>query len=237
MSTRVGGLLLRGMVAGLVAGLLAAAFASLISEPSIERAVALEVASAAASGHLREPELVSRSVQKREGLLTAGAVYGAAIGGLFALAFALCHGRLGRQGARETAAALTIAGFVAIVLVPASKYPANPPASGDPDTIGARTALYFFFVLVSLAAMVLAATLYRSSRRRLGRATAGLASTAVAVVLLAAVGFLLPSAEVAGSNIPPDLVSTFRLASLATQAVLWATLGLGFTLALPRQIL
>jgi len=39
-------------------------------------------------------------------------------------------------------ALLALAAFITIALVPMLKYPANPPAVGNPDTIGPRTGLY-----------------------------------------------------------------------------------------------
>ena len=62
------------------------------------------------------------------GLGTAILVYGAAVGGIFALAFAFAYGRLGRIGVRATSVLVAAMGFTAICLVPLVKYPANPPA-------------------------------------------------------------------------------------------------------------
>ncbi len=239
MTGRVGGLLARGMLAGLVAGLLAAAFAAVVGEPSLERAIALEAAagqgSGLESGHEQEPELVSRAVQSGAGLLTAGALHGAAIGGLFGLGFALAHGRLGRLGPSSTTAALAVAGFVAIALVPALKYPAAPPAVGDPATIGTRTALYLGFVLVSAGAMALAAAATRPLRSRLGAGGGSVAALAVFVALVVTAGFILPAAEQAPAGFPPELIFAFRWAALGTQAVLWAALAIGFALVLPPR--
>src|SRR5689334_12043595 len=132
-------LLIRGMLAGAVAGLLAFAFAHYWGEPEIEYAIGLEeqMAQAAhaqhhAAGTAREhegaapeheEELVSRSVQSTAGLLTAVVVYGAGIGGLFAIAFAFAYGRIGQFGPGATAALLAVGGFISIALVPFLKYP------------------------------------------------------------------------------------------------------------------
>src|SRR6202000_895778 len=94
-------LLIWGMLVGIVAGLLAFGFAKVFGEPQVDRAIAFE---AAAEEHRDqatnaseetdpEPELVSRAVQSILGLLTGVVVYGAAIGGLFALVFAYATGR------------------------------------------------------------------------------------------------------------------------------------------------
>src|SRR5687767_1679556 len=100
-------LLMRGMLAGAIAGLAAFVFAYIFGEPQIEYAIAFEEQAAAAPGagsgaQAHEGGSVSRSVQATFGLLTALTVYGAGIGGLFAIAFALAYGRIGRLGARST---------------------------------------------------------------------------------------------------------------------------------------
>src|SRR3984957_7715952 len=132
-------LLLRGMLVGIVAGLLVFAFARLIGEPQVERAIAFESSMDQARGEAPEPEMVSRKVQRGVGLLTGVLVYGAAIGGIFGLVFALAYGRIGDLSPRALSALLAAISFVTIVLVPNLKYPANPPAVGNPETIGLRT--------------------------------------------------------------------------------------------------
>lgn len=229
----VGSLLLRGMLAGLLAGLLAAAFGALAGEPSIERAIAYESAAAQAAGEAPEPEIVSRDVQRGPGLFAAGMVYGAALGGLFGLAFAFAHGRIGGADPRAVAALLAAAGFIALALAPALKYPANPPAIGAADTIGARTALFFIMMLASLAAMVLAATIGRSLAMRFGAWGGALAGAAVFVTGVAFAAVLLPSFNEVPADFPADLLGRFRLASLGTQAVLWSAMGFGFALLTP----
>ena len=155
----VSGLLLRGLLAGFLAGLIAAVFSGFAGEPSIERAIAYESAAEQAAGLIPEPEIVSRSTQRGAGLLTASAIYGAALGGLFSLVFAFAYQRIGDLDPRTLSALFALAGFIALVLVPELKYPANPPAIGEAATIGARTALYFAMLAISLLAMILAVTL------------------------------------------------------------------------------
>ncbi len=130
----VGQLLWRGMLAGVIAGLLTTCFGMLAAEPAVDRAIAFESAAAQAAGKPEEPEIVSRAVQRSAGLLTAAIVYGAGLGGLFALAFALANGRIGALEPRAVAATLAVAGFLAVALIPALKYPpksARDRAAGD----------------------------------------------------------------------------------------------------------
>src|SRR2546427_652732 len=133
-------LLVRGMLVGVVGAAVAFVFAWLFGEPPIDSAIAFESAHAAPG--VADPELVSRSVQSTLGLGAAVLLYGAAWGGIFAAAFAFGYGRLGALGTRGTSVVLAAVGFLAVYLVPLVKYPANPPAVGDPETIGRRSALY-----------------------------------------------------------------------------------------------
>ena len=224
----VSGLLLRGLLAGLLAGMLAAAFASVAGEPSIERAIAFESAADAAAGQTPATEIVSRSVQRGAGLFTASLVYGAALGGLFSLAFALAYGRVGEFDPRTLSALLAAAGFVALVLVPELKYPANPPAIGEAATIGARTTLYFALLAISFLAMILAAMLAPPLVARLGAWNGTLIAAAVFVVVAGIASLAMPPVDEVPAGFPANVLWNFRLASIGARAVLWGSLGLGF---------
>jgi Probable cobalt transporter subunit (CbtA) len=222
----MGRLLLVGMLAGLLAGFLAFGFFKLAGEPAVERAIAFEQAMQKGEA-VSEPELVSRGVQSGAGLLIGVSVYGAALGGLFAIAFALAYGRMGDFGLRATASILAVAGFV-VQLAPALKYPAAPPAVGTAETIGSRTSFYFAFLFISLAAMIAAGVLRLRLAPRLGGAKALLLAAASYVAVTLLVGWALPSVDETPKGFPADLLWRFRAASLAGQALMWAALALIF---------
>jgi predicted cobalt transporter CbtA len=233
----VGHLLLRGMAVGVVAGLLAFGFARVFGEPAVDHAIAFEEAASRAKGEPAEPGLVSRDVQAGIGLFTGVIVYGAAVGGLFSLAFAFAYGRLPRLGPRGTAALLATGGFVALILVPVLKFPPNPPSVGDPETIAARTELYFSMLVLSLAAFVLAAALARRTWNRLGGWNAALLGAAVYVALAGLTIVALPSVNEVPEQFPATLLWQFRVASIGMQAVLWTALGLLFGYVAERYLL
>jgi hypothetical protein len=221
-------LLLRGLLAGILAGLLAAGFSFLAGEPSIERSIAFETTMEQAAAQPSEPEIVSRGVQRGAGLLTAYIFYGAAIGGLFSLVFALAYGRVKGFDPKALSALLAFAGFVAMVLVPELKYPANPPAIGVAETIGARTALYFAMLAISLLAMILATTLALAFSARLGSWNGALLAAAVFVAVAGLAALALPPVDEVPVHFPASVLWNFRLASMGAGAVLWAALGLTF---------
>ena len=239
-----GTLLMRGMIVGLIAGLLSFCFLKLVGEPAVDRAIAFETQMDNAKAKAKkdeaiakglpapadddEPELVSRPVQAGLGLFTGVTVYNVAFGGLFALAFALCYGRVGDYGPRTTAAALALSGVVAIYIVPNLKYPANPPSVGDPDTIGIRTGLYFAMMALSLAAMIAAWMLRGRLTERFGRWDASLIAAAAYVVVVTVFALALPVINEVPEAFPAVLLWQFRMASLGAQFIMWATIGLGF---------
>jgi hypothetical protein len=244
----VGSLLLRGMLVGVVAGLLAFGFARIFGEPEVDRAISFEEMTKAAphahgeahthgDAHTHsetqapeapEPELVSRTTQSGIGLATGVLVYGAAVGGLFALVFAFAYGRVGRLGPRATAALLALGAYVAVVLVPNIKYPANPPAIGHAETIGSRTALYFLMIIISVAALALTVMLARRLSAQFGAWNAAILAGAAFIVVIAIAQYALPAINEVPDQFSAAVLWRFRVASLGIHAVMWTTIGLLF---------
>ncbi|TLQ42361.1 CbtA family protein [Streptomyces marianii] len=222
-SATVRALLVRGMIAGVLAGLAAFGFAFLVGEPSVDAAIAFESAHSQEHG---EEELVSRALQSTAGLATAALVYGIALGGITALAFCFAMGRIGRFGARATAALIALGGFVTVALVPFLKYPASPPAVGDPATLDQRTALFLLMIALSVLLAVGALLLGRGLAPRWGSWNAAVAAGAAFVTVLAVAMAFLPAGDALPEHFPAAVLWEFRLASLGVQALLWAALGL-----------
>jgi hypothetical protein len=236
--------LIRGLAAGLVAGIIAFVVAFALGEPQIDDAIALEDAAAAhlsadestaEDAQAAEPGMVEipREAQKSFGLLTGMAVVGTALGGLTALAAAAVIGRLGRLSARGSTLLVAGLGFVAVALVPFLKYPATPPAVGDPDTIGNRTSEYFAMTLISILAAIAAAVVGRRLLKRWDGVTASIVAATGFVAIVSVAGLLLPSVNEAGA-FPADLLWYFRRSSILTLASLWATIGVVLTVLVGR---
>lgn len=238
-------LLIRGMLSGVVAGLLAFGVAKIYGEPQVDRAIAFEEQHAKAQASTQEhadtqasaqqhehgddeEELVSRKVQSTTGLLTAVAVYGAAMGGLFALAFAFLHGRVGDMSPRWLSLLLAVAAFVAIYYVPSLKYPASPPAVGAPDTIAYRTGLFFLMIVVSLGGLVFAVAASRRLAPRFGGLNAALIGAGLFAAVVVIAQLVLPDINEVPAEFPAIVLWKFRMASLAIQVLMWTTLGLLF---------
>jgi hypothetical protein len=236
MITTYTGLLTRGLAAGGLAGLAAGLVGVFVVEVPIRAALAVEEAREHAGGgeHGHE-ELFSRGTQVIGGLLAA-IVLGLAVGALFATAFALTKRWFTDKGPFFRSTTLGLAAFGVAALLPAVKYPANPPAVGDPSTVNYRTGLYLGLivagVLVAYGASFLAS--------RLGHLVPPLRVTAVLLATVAAVIVLLLVFPAPPDAIPSDMPSgvlwDFRLASLAETATLWIGLGLVFGLLIDPAV-
>ncbi|MFE0581601.1 CbtA family protein [Streptomyces sp. NPDC058874] len=227
-------LLVRGMLAGLLAGTAAFLVAYLLGESAVDAAIAVEEA---AAGHDHGGEApVSRALQATAGLGTGVVLYGVALGGLAALVYCFALGRIGRFGPRATAALVTAALFVVVTLVPFFKYPANPPAVGDPATAARRTALYLLMIVLSALLAAAAVILGRRLAPGLGNGNASVAAGAAFALLIGISYAVLPGVSEVPAGFPAALLWEFRLASLAVQSTLWTTFGLAFGFLADRAL-
>ncbi|KAA0097975.1 hypothetical protein CIW49_14955 [Mycolicibacterium sp. P1-18] len=238
--------LLRGLVAGLLAGFAAFGVAFVVGEPSVDKAIAVEEADSAPADHHGHPDVadsghahgdeavVSRHDQSTWGLLTGTVTVGVTIGGVVALVAAGVMGRLGRMSPAASTGTVAGIGYVAVALVPFLKYPAAPPAVGDPDTIDQRTALYFAFVLASVGAAAVCTWVAARLRGAWGGGGAVLAGVGGYLALVVSTGALMPSVDEVG-DFPGDVLWTFRLGSVFTSAALWATVGVALVVMVGRR--
>ena len=237
-------LIARGLLAGAVAAVLAFLFARLCAEPVIGRAIAFEDGRTDAENahgvHEHGAELFTRGVQANAGLGFGVLIFGVAMGALFAVLFCVVAARARGIGPQALSALLAAAAFGAVYLVPFVKYPPNPPAVGQADTIGARTGWYLVMVLVSVVLAIAGVWLARRLAARLGTANGWLLAAGAYLVAITVVMVLLPTVDetpeplrdASGAIIypgfPADDLYEFRLVSLGTQLVLWATIAAVF---------
>jgi putative cobalt transporter subunit CbtA len=259
-----GKLVLRGVLAGALAGLFAFVFARIFAETQIQRAIDYENGRNAAQAALdkaaglkvaaEESEIFSRTVQADIGLGVGMIAFGTAMGALFAVAYAVCLGRVGQLRPRSIALLVAAGGFLGIYLVPFVKYPANPPAIGHPDTIKQRGGLYLVMVLASVAFLIAAVWLGQRLRARFSNWNAALIAGGAFIVAIGIVIVLLPdfghlaankadygnyatetpqplkdaSGKIVYPGFPADVLFEFRLYSVGAQLILWSALGLLF---------
>jgi Probable cobalt transporter subunit (CbtA) len=243
----IGAYLRRGLAVGLLAGLLAGAVGTLAGEPNIEEAVAIEQARELAERTepaggpvplfgigVGQSEGIGRSTQ-RIGLVLGLVLVGAAAGLVFGLVAVWAVGRVAGDGwARSLKLGLAAAG--SLILLPAVKYPPNPPAVGDPDTVGMRSLLYLGMGVIGVLLVTLAWVVSRRLAERwtvstpMRQVVVGAGLVVVAAVLAAT----MPTVDAPPAPVPAELLWRFRLGSLATQLTLAAALAAGFGLATIR---
>jgi len=257
-------LIIRGVLAGAAGGLVAFVFARIFAEPVINAAINYQTGRDAAQAALNKaaglpppeaaPDIFSRTIQANVGLGVGMIAMGAALGALFAVAYAVCLGRVGRVRPRSLALLVAAGGFIGVYLVPFIKYPASPPGIGNPDTIKQRGGLYLLMVICSVVFLVLAVWLGQRLKPRLGNWNASLAAGAAFIVAIGVVMVMLPQLGELPANVaahghratetplplagaggrivypgfPADVLFSFRFYSVAAQLLLWATIGLVF---------
>ena len=243
----------RGLVAGALAGVIAFVFARIFVEPVIDRAIGFEdgvgeAHEAMHGGHEHGAEVFTRGVQANIGLGFGVIAFSVAMGALFAVVFAVAYGRVGNVSARGLS--LYVAGgmLLSLYVVPALKYPANPPAVSLEETIRQRTLLYLLMVVLSAALFVGAVYLGRQLAQRLGAWNATLAAAGSYIAAIAVVMLILPTIDetpgplrdnagnIVYEGFPADDLYQFRLYSLGTQVVMWTTIGLVFAVLAARLL-
>ncbi len=256
--------ILRGLLVGAIGGILAFVFARIFAEPQIQAAIDYESGRDAAQAILdkaagipaeaADPDLFSRTVQANVGIGAGMILFGAAMGGLYAVAYVMACGRTGALRPRNLAVLVAAGGFLGFYLLPFMKYPANPPSIGHPETIRDRGGLYLLMVGLSIAVLILAVWLGQRLKPRFGNWNATLLAVLAGAVVLGVGMLLLPETGHLSANaaeygrhatetplplrngqgqivypgFPADVLFDFRLYSVAAQAILWAAMGLCF---------
>jgi hypothetical protein len=211
------------LISGAIAGTILGAVNQVIVEPYIERAIELELQNAEQSGEIINPiEFAAYRFWQRGGEIAAGTILGLSLGSLFGIVFA--YGRNSVPGSSNVKKALIIAGIMwfTLFLMPALKYPANPPAVGDPETILYRQGLYLAFLAISGFSALGLAFLYR----KVGSMQAKKAIIPAAYAAIMAGAYFAMPANPDAISAPMDLVVGFRIVSTLTVSMFWGLLGI-----------
>jgi hypothetical protein len=209
---------------GAIAGTILAIINLGLVEPYIDSAISLETQRKISSGeNVDMAELVHYRIWQKGGAIAAGAVYGISLGALFGIVFA--YGRKALPGKNNRQKALFLAGILWIVLylMVAIKYPANPPAVGDPETIYYRQSLYVAYLAISgFTALALA---FAWNRVQLEYKKI-LFPLIYAAMMIVAYIVLPPNPDKIGISM--DLIHIFRIVTALTIGIFWAILAIVF---------
>jgi predicted cobalt transporter CbtA len=218
--TLVGITLSSGVIAGIILALLNLG----IVEPTIDKAIALEVQKQVSSGeNVNMSELIDYRYWQKAGAFAGGAIYGAGLASLFGVIFVFARNKLPGKNNKQKAIFLAGIMWFVLFLMMALKYPANPPAVGDPETIYYREILYVTYIMISGFAALGLAVIWIRTNMNSKRIIIPLIYAAIMVT-----AFVVMPSNPDKIEISMDLIQTFRIFSAMTIGVFWGVLGITF---------
>src|SRR5215510_9181540 len=138
------------LLSGAIAGALLAIINQGLVEPYIDQAINIENQNAMAQGEVINPqEFNAYRIWQKSGEIAAGTILGISLGALFGVVFAFARDSIPGSNNKKKALILAAVMLLVVYIVPALKYPANPPAVGDPVTIYYRQTLYIAMLSIS----------------------------------------------------------------------------------------
>lgn len=216
--------LFSGVIAGIVLGLINQA----VVEPFIDRAISIETQRHVARGESIDTAQQSQyRVWQKGGEVVAAAMYGVSLSALFGIVFVYSRRSLPGFTNKKKALFLAAIMFFVIFLIPALKYPANPPAVGNPSTIYYREMLYVGFIAVSGFSALALALSYKKLKTYLSEKKTTvmlIVSLIYAIIMIGAYLTFPPNPDKV--TIPMNLIISFRIASVCSIGIFWGVLGM-----------
>jgi len=211
------------LVSGVMAGEVLTVINLFVVEPITDKAIGVETQKDVAKGEKVDlGQLSSYRIWQKSGTFLAGALIGMAYGSLLGVAFVFARKYLPTSDDRKKAILLAVLMYLAIYLVPFSKYPANPPSAGNPDTITLRQHLYTTYQITSVAIAIAMGILFFKYRNV---DKIQYIVPAVYVILIASIYFLWPS-NPDRIETPMNIVNSFRALTAVTMAVFFMFIGI-----------
>jgi hypothetical protein len=149
------------LFSGAIAGTLLGLINQVVVEPFIDKAIGIQTQRAIDAGENIDPvQQTHYRMWQKGGEVVASTMYGISLSALFGIVFVYSRNSLPGSNNKKKALVLTGIMFVVLFLIPTLKYPANPPAVGNPDTIYYRESLYVGFIAISGFSSLALALLY-----------------------------------------------------------------------------
>jgi predicted cobalt transporter CbtA len=215
------------LISGAIAGTIFGLINLVIVEPYLDRAIGIEVQNAIDAGEkVNLEEHNNYRFWQKGGEVAAGTTLGMTFGSLLGIVFVFGRRIISGSNIKK---ALVLSGIIWLVLfmIPAIKYPANPPTVGDPDTINYRQSLFISFILISGFTALGLSVIYTKIKSK----TSIKFSTVSIIYSIVMIGVFIvipPNPDVITA--PTDLVNGFRIMSMLTMTVFWIILGITFGL-------
>ncbi len=214
------------VASGVVAGLILAGLNLLVVEPLMDKAIEIETTKAVASGEnidFEEFDLIR--VWQKSGTFIACALLGMAFGSVLGIVYLFSHKVLPFSSDRKNAILLALIICIVLFVVPFLKYPGNPPAVGDPETIYLRETWYIGYLSVSCLSALGLGIVYGRLKNLYKHINIIIPIIYVAIVACA---FMIFPANPDKILISMDLVNSFRIVTGLTMVTFWIVLGISF---------
>lgn len=220
--------ILVSLLSGVIAGLIFAGVNLFVVEPYIDKAIGIEVKKDIASGEkVNFDQFNSHRIWQKSGTFAAGAFLGLTYGAIIGIVYALSRKYLPSSDDRKKAILIAAVLCLSLYIIPFLKYPANPPAVGNPDTIGYRESLYMSFQATSgLIALVTGIVWYKI--RKINNYISYIMPAAYIGIIAIIYVIFPPNPD--QISIPMELVNSFRVVTASTMIMFWMILGVIFGL-------
>jgi hypothetical protein len=210
-----------------MAGELLAAINLFIVEPTTDKAIGFELQKDANQGKSVDmAEVHSYRDWQKSGTFAAGAFIGMAYGAIMGVVYTFARNYLPFKSDKSKAILLAGLMFLALYLVPFSKYPANPPAVGNPDTISLRDHLYITYQITSVAVALAMGILFFKYREIKG---IHYIIPAAYILIITSMYYIWPSIP-DKIEISMSVVNMFRAITGFTMGVFFSMIGVFFGL-------
>ncbi|MGD1838606.1 MAG: CbtA family protein [Nitrososphaeraceae archaeon] len=217
------------LISGAIAGTILGLTNLVVVEPYLDEAIGIEVQNAIADGEeVNTEELVDYRIWQKGGQIAAGTVLGMSFGALLGIVFVFARSKvIVSTNNSDLRNIIIIAGILWLVLflIPALKYPANPPTVGDPDTIYERQTMYISFILISGFVALGSSIAFKKINAKL---PIKLLVASIIYGLIMTVVFVAMPSNPDEITAPMDLVNGFRIAGMVTMTMFWFVLGITF---------
>ncbi|MGD1836233.1 MAG: CbtA family protein [Nitrososphaeraceae archaeon] len=221
------------LVVALISGAIAGTFLGLVNlvavEPYLDEAIGIEVQNAIADGEeVNTDEIVDYRIWQKGGQIAAGTILGMSFGALLGIVFVFARNKVivsTNNSDLKNVILIAVILWLVLFLIPAIKYPANPPTVGDPTTIYERQTLYISFILMSGFVALGSSIIFKKIDAKLP-----LKFLVVSIIygVVMTVLFVTMPSNPDEITAPADLVNGFRMASMATMTMFWIILGITF---------
>jgi len=199
-----------------ISGLLYALLNFLLVESYIDKAIELEVERLIMEGESIDPnENASYRLWQKEGSILGFIILTLGVTSVFAIVYSYANIKISPI---KKGILLAIILWGVLFLVPFLKYPANPPAVGDPSTIYYRQFLYIGVFGISGSTALLSA--YISKKLRY-------IAPIIYVIVITLVYIFFPD-NPDEITISLDLINNFRVTTVISSFIAWLSIGIIF---------